>query len=141
MHDPCSGMGQGHDRGTQYRSGIYCTTAAQRAAAAACAAAFQAALGAGAPAVTTELPAAPIDLAADWFYAEPYHQQYLARLPAQHTLRFLLLIYAISAADRCPPLWCSIGCAAAFHKLCVRCRPGRESHGGACACWRVAWWF
>ena len=77
-------MGQGHDRGTQYRSGIYCTTAAQQAAAAAGVAAFQGALGAGAPAITTEVPAALLDLGTGWFYAEPYHQQPVEMLAAEH---------------------------------------------------------
>jgi len=74
-HDPTQGMRQGNDRGTQYRSGIYPTTEAQAALAAASLGAYQAALAAkGYPAVTTELvPDAP------FFYAENYHQQYLAK--------------------------------------------------------------
>ena len=76
-HDPTQGMRQGNDVGTQYRSGVYTTTAAQRAAAEASRDRFGAALrGAGFGAITTEiLPAGP------FFYAEGYHQQYLAKNP------------------------------------------------------------
>jgi peptide-methionine (S)-S-oxide reductase len=76
-HDPTQGMRQGNDTGTQYRSALYWTTDAQRAAAEASLAAFQSRLAAaGYGPITTELRAAP-----DYYFAEPYHQQYLARNP------------------------------------------------------------
>jgi len=77
-HDPTQGMRQGNDIGTQYRSGIYLFSASQRQAADASRAAYADALArAGFGSVTTEiLPAPP------FFYAEPYHQQYLAKNPA-----------------------------------------------------------
>jgi peptide-methionine (S)-S-oxide reductase len=76
-HDPTQGMRQGNDVGTQYRSGIYVHDAAQRAAAEASRAAYQAALGAaGHGAITTEIVDAP-----DFYYAEGFHQQYLAKNP------------------------------------------------------------
>ncbi len=76
-HDPTQGMRQGNDIGTQYRSGIYTLSEAQAAAATASRDAFQGALSArGLGAITTEIvPAAP------FFYAEAYHQQYLAKNP------------------------------------------------------------
>jgi peptide-methionine (S)-S-oxide reductase len=74
-HDPTQGMRQGNDTGTQYRSAVYYTDDAQRAAAEASRAQFQAALTAARRGeITTEL--APL---ADYYYAEDYHQQYLAR--------------------------------------------------------------
>lgn len=76
-HDPTQGMRQGNDVGTQYRSGIYTTTADQKAAAEASKAAFQAALSEKRfGAITTEILAAP-----EFYYAEDYHQQYLAKVP------------------------------------------------------------
>lgn len=77
-HDPTQGMRQGNDRGTQYRSGIYTFTAAQREAALASKAAYQAALSASGHAgtITTEV----LDAGA-FYYAEAYHQQYLAKDP------------------------------------------------------------
>lgn len=76
-HDPTQGMRQGNDVGTQYRSGIYLTNPAQRAVAEASKAAFQAALSkAGLGAITTEIVEA-----GPFFYAEEYHQQYLAKNP------------------------------------------------------------
>ncbi len=76
-HDPTQGMRQGNDVGTQYRSGIYCFDAAQRVAAAASAAAYGAKLqAAGYPPVTTEIIDVP-----EFFFAEDYHQQYLAKNP------------------------------------------------------------
>ncbi|MBK1635586.1 peptide-methionine (S)-S-oxide reductase MsrA [Rhodovulum adriaticum] len=76
-HDPTQGMRQGNDRGTQYRSGIYTYTDAQRQAAEASRDAFAPRLrAAGYGAITTEiLPAPP------FYYAEDYHQQYLAKNP------------------------------------------------------------
>jgi peptide-methionine (S)-S-oxide reductase len=76
-HDPTQGMRQGNDVGTQYRSGIYTLSAGQREAAHASRAAYQAALRAkGFGAITTEIePAGP------FYFAEDYHQQYLARNP------------------------------------------------------------
>jgi peptide-methionine (S)-S-oxide reductase len=76
-HDPTQGMRQGNDVGTQYRSVIYTTTDAQRAAADASRRAYQAALSAaGHGAITTEIAPAP-----EFFYAEDYHQQYLHKNP------------------------------------------------------------
>lgn len=76
-HDPTQGMQQGNDAGTQYRSGIYFLNEAQRDAAATSGERFGAALqSAGRGAITTEiLPAG------EFFYAEDYHQQYLAKNP------------------------------------------------------------
>ncbi len=76
-HDPTQGMRQGNDVGTQYRSAIYWMSEAQREAAEASRASFQDALWkAGHGEITTELaPAGP------FYYAEPYHQQYLAKNP------------------------------------------------------------
>jgi peptide-methionine (S)-S-oxide reductase len=76
-HDPTQGMRQGNDTGTQYRSGIYVTSAAQRAAAEASRDAYQAALAkAGRGKITTEILDAPA-----FYYAEDYHQQYLDKNP------------------------------------------------------------
>jgi peptide-methionine (S)-S-oxide reductase len=76
-HDPTQGMRQGNDVGTQYRSGIYVYTSAQRAAAEASRAAYQARLRqAGHGEITTEIVDAP-----PFYYAEAYHQQYLAKNP------------------------------------------------------------
>ena len=76
-HDPTSGMRQGNDVGTQYRSALYTTTEAQLKAAQASRETYQAALnGLGYDPITTEiLPAGP------FYYAEPYHQQYLHKNP------------------------------------------------------------
>jgi peptide-methionine (S)-S-oxide reductase len=76
-HDPTQGMQQGNDVGTQYRSGIYFLNEAQRDAAEMSGERFGAALqSAGRGAITTEiLPAG------EFFYAEDYHQQYLAKNP------------------------------------------------------------
>jgi peptide-methionine (S)-S-oxide reductase len=77
-HDPTQGMRQGNDVGTQYRSGIYVFTPAQRAAAEASKAAYAKALAAkGYGPITTEILDAPA-----FYYAEDYHQQYLAKNPA-----------------------------------------------------------
>ena len=76
-HDPTQGMRQGNDMGSTYRSGIYTYTPAQAAAAQASKAAFQAALTAkGFGAITTEIIPAPV-----FYFAEDYHQQYLAKNP------------------------------------------------------------
>jgi peptide-methionine (S)-S-oxide reductase len=76
-HDPTQGMRQGNDVGTQYRSAVYWTTEAQREAAEASRDLFQRELTqAGYGEVTTELAAA-----GPFYYAEPYHQQYLAKNP------------------------------------------------------------
>ena len=76
-HDPTQGMRQGNDIGTQYRSAIYCTTAAQLARTQASAAAYAAALAdAGYGPLTTE-----IRQDVPFYYAEAYHQQYLAKNP------------------------------------------------------------
>ena len=76
-HDPTQGMRQGNDMGTQYRSAIYYGDEAQREAAEASKAMFEEKLaGAGFGEITTEI--AP---AGAFYYAEPYHQQYLAKNP------------------------------------------------------------
>ena len=76
-HDPTQGMRQGGDTGTQYRSGIYATSPAQRHAAETSRAAYQAALTkAGRGEITTEILDAPT-----FYYAEDYHQQYLSKNP------------------------------------------------------------
>lgn len=76
-HDPTQGMRQGNDSGTQYRSGIYSTSASQQAAAESSRDQYQAELArAGHGEITTEiLPAG------EFYYAEDYHQQYLAKNP------------------------------------------------------------
>lgn len=77
-HDPTQGMRQGNDIGTQYRSGVYTADADEQAAAEASRALYSAALTAAGRrgAITTEI--AP---AGEFFYAEDYHQQYLAKNP------------------------------------------------------------
>ena len=76
-HDPTQGMRQGNDVGTQYRSAIYTIDEAQAAAVERSRAGFQERLtAAGFGAITTEVAPAP-----EFFYAEDYHQQYLARNP------------------------------------------------------------
>ena len=76
-HDPTQGMRQGNDVGTQYRSGIYVTTPAQRKAAEESKAMYGKALAADRyGAVTTEI----VD-AGEFYFAEEYHQQYLAKNP------------------------------------------------------------
>jgi peptide-methionine (S)-S-oxide reductase len=77
-HDPTQGMRQGGDVGTQYRSGLYWYDDAQRRAAEASRDAYQQALlAAGHGRITTEILPAP-----DYYFAEAYHQQYLAKNPA-----------------------------------------------------------
>ncbi|MEO1638388.1 MAG: peptide-methionine (S)-S-oxide reductase MsrA [Pseudomonadota bacterium] len=76
-HDPTQGMRQGNDRGTQYRSGIYTYSAAQKEAAEAAKEAFAPRLReAGYGGITTEIVDAPA-----FYFAEDYHQQYLAKNP------------------------------------------------------------
>ncbi|MDF0599819.1 peptide-methionine (S)-S-oxide reductase MsrA [Psychromarinibacter sp. C21-152] len=76
-HDPTQGMRQGNDIGTQYRSGIYTFTEDQRAAAERTKAAFAPRLKqAGYGEITTEILPAP-----EFYFAEDYHQQYLAKTP------------------------------------------------------------
>lgn len=76
-HDPTQGMRQGNDVGTQYRSGIYVFDAEQRRLAEASRAAYAAELkAAGHGAITTEIVEAPA-----FYFAEDYHQQYLAKNP------------------------------------------------------------
>ena len=76
-HDPTQGMRQGNDIGTQYRSAVYFANDTQRAAAEATRDAYQERLtAAGYGTITTEI--APL---VDYFYAEPYHQQYLGKNP------------------------------------------------------------
>jgi peptide-methionine (S)-S-oxide reductase len=77
IHDPTQGMRQGNDVGTQYRSVIFTYGAEQQAAAEASKVAYQQALDqAGYRAITTEIAAAP-----EFYFAEGYHQQYLAKNP------------------------------------------------------------
>jgi len=76
-HNPTQGMRQGNDRGTQYRSGIYCFDPAQKMAAERSRVAYQRELSkAGHGEITTEILDAP-----PFYYAEEYHQQYLAKNP------------------------------------------------------------
>ncbi|MBD1922110.1 peptide-methionine (S)-S-oxide reductase MsrA [Microcoleus sp. FACHB-831] len=76
-HDPTQGMRQGNDAGTQYRSGIYVYSESQKALAEASRDAYQQALkAAGYGTITTEIIDAP-----EYYYAEGYHQQYLAKNP------------------------------------------------------------
>ncbi len=85
-HNPTLGMRQGNDIGTQYRSGIYCFDAAQQQAAQSSAALYQQALKqADKGEITTEILPAPA-----FYFAEPYHQQYLAKNPDGY----------------CPPIHC-----------------------------------
>ena len=77
-HDPTQGMRQGNDVGTQYRSGIYVTTDAQKAAAESSKTMFGPRLSEkGFGDITTEILAAPT-----FYFAEDYHQQYLAKNPS-----------------------------------------------------------
>ena len=76
-HDPTQGMRQGNDVGTQYRSAVYTTSDAQLAEAIASRDAYQTSLNtAGYGPITTDVDAAPV-----FYYAEEYHQQYLAKNP------------------------------------------------------------
>ena len=76
-HDPTQGMRQGNDVGTQYRSAVYTTTPEQQRAAEASRDAYQARLtAAGFGRISTEIATAP-----PFYYAEDYHQQYLAKNP------------------------------------------------------------
>lgn len=76
-HNPTQGMRQGNDTGTQYRSGIYTYSDAQKQQAEASKKVYEQALKqAGHPAITTEILPAP-----EFYYAEEYHQQYLAKNP------------------------------------------------------------
>jgi len=76
-HNPTQGMRQGNDTGTQYRSGIYTYSAEQKALAEATRESYQQSLkAAGYPAITTEVLEAPT-----FYFAEGYHQQYLAKNP------------------------------------------------------------
>ena len=77
-HDPTQGMRQGNDVGTQYRSVVYCNDDQQLSAAGRTKEVYARALGdAGYGAITTELGATP-----EFYYAEDYHQQYLAKNPS-----------------------------------------------------------
>lgn len=79
-HDPTQGMRQGNDIGSQYRSAVYTTTPEQAVAVEASKTVFQTRLTeAGYGDITTEI--GTIDLDQQFFYAEPYHQQYLAKNP------------------------------------------------------------
>ena len=77
-HDPTQGMRQGNDMGSTYRSGIYTYSAKQAEAAEASKAAYQGALSAARKGtITTEILPAPV-----FYFAEDYHQQYLAKNPS-----------------------------------------------------------
>lgn len=77
-HNPTQGMGQGNDRGTQYRSGLYTYTEQQLMEAQTSKVDYQQALtAAGFGLITTEVMTAPV-----FYYAESYHQQYLAKDPS-----------------------------------------------------------
>lgn len=77
-HNPTQGMQQGNDVGTQYRSGIYCCNQTQLSEAASSLEAYQRRIAdAGFAAITTEVLVAP-----EFYFAEDYHQQYLAKNPA-----------------------------------------------------------
>lgn len=93
-HDPTQGMRQGNDRGTQYRSAIYTTSAEQLAQASASQQQFQQVLSrAGHALITTEIR--PLE---SFYYAEDYHQQYLGKNPAGYCgLRGLGLSCALSS--------------------------------------------
>ena len=79
-HDPTQGNRQGNDIGTQYRSAIYTTSPAQMEAVLASTAMFQERLSASRyGTITTEI--ATLDQAGPFYYAEPYHQQYLGKNP------------------------------------------------------------
>jgi peptide-methionine (S)-S-oxide reductase len=79
-HDPTQGMRQGNDVGTQYRSGIYYFSEAQKRAAVASKATYEKALKAkGLGPITTEILPAP-----EFYFAEDYHQQYLAKNPRDY---------------------------------------------------------
>jgi len=79
-HDPTQGNRQGNDIGSQYRSAVYVTDESQRAAVEASREMFQERLrAAGYGEITTEIGS--IDMDREFFYAEPYHQQYLAKNP------------------------------------------------------------
>merc|ERR1711865_898852 len=80
MHDPCQGMGQGNDRGSQYRSGVFPTTADQKKLALRSKAAYEAVLtdkkhDSNGGKITTDIE----DPGVPFFYAPDYHQQYLAK--------------------------------------------------------------
>jgi peptide-methionine (S)-S-oxide reductase len=77
-HDPTQGMRQGNDIGTQYRSGVYVFSDEQRRQAEASRDAYQQALG-GRGTITTEILPAPT-----FYFAEDYHQQYLAKNPGDY---------------------------------------------------------
>ena len=79
-HDPTQGMRQGNDIGSQYRSAIFVTDPSQEAVIESSKAMFQERLSAaGFGDITSDIE--PLDLATGFFYAEPYHQQYLAKNP------------------------------------------------------------
>jgi len=86
-HDPCSGMGQGNDRGTQYRSGFYYFDEEQKSLIEASKVAYEKALAAAGKSkpISTEIAAASDydEYGGLWFYAESYHQQYLAKPSAR----------------------------------------------------------
>ena len=77
-HDPCSGMGQGNDRGTQYRSGFYYMDDEQKQLIEASKEAYEKQLGRP---ITTEIAAASDyeQYGGIWYFGEKYHQQYLAK--------------------------------------------------------------
>jgi peptide-methionine (S)-S-oxide reductase len=102
-HDPTQGMRQGNDVGTQYRSGIYTTSQAQAKAAEESKAMFGKALGSkGFGAITTEVVDAP-----PFYFAEDYHQQYLAKNPMGYC--------GLGGTGVSCPIGTGVGVAAAAH--------------------------
>lgn len=103
QHDPTQRDRQGNDVGTQYRSAIYWTTDAQRDAAQVSRAAYQADLSKGGfGEITTEISSA--DDAGPFYYAEEYHQQYLAKNPGGYCNHgFCQVSYAAPVGDESSP--------------------------------------
>lgn len=97
-HDPTQGMGQGNDRGTQYRSGIYFYTDDQKALAEASLSTYQAKIGEARKITTEVIPAPP------FYYAEDYHQQYLAKPGARPYCSAQPTGISLDGDDWIPPL-------------------------------------
>lgn len=98
-HDPTQGMRQGNDLGSQYRSAIFTTSPAQQEEALRSLDAYQTALDAtGFGAITTEI--APLGA---WYYAEPYHQQYLAKNPHGYRCHAATGVTYPGTAAQAPP--------------------------------------
>ena len=101
-HDPTAGMGQGNDRGTQYRSGFYWMDEEQKALIAASAAAYQAALtAAGRRQITTEMRAAS-DFPTCFYFGEDHHRAGLASEPTRRAAKFLVPAASLSTCAHSP---------------------------------------